>query len=156
MEKMLISGVAKDNEVVRISVVGLPDQPGIAFKIFSRLSAENINIDIILQSVGRDGTKDITFTAAIGHLDEALKIANDFAASVGAENVIYDTDVSKVSIVGAGMETHAGVASKMFEALYSAGVNIQMIATSEIKISVLIQKDEADRAVTAIHRAFFE
>jgi len=156
MEKMLISGVAKDNEVVRISVVGLPDQPGIAFKIFSRLSAENINIDIILQSVGRDGKKDITFTAAIGHLDEALKIANDFAASVGAENVIYDTDVSKVSIVGAGMETHAGVASKMFEALYSAGVNIQMIATSEIKISVLIQKDEADRAVTAIHRAFFE
>lgn len=156
MEKMLISGVAKDNEVVRISVVGLPDQPGIAFKIFSRLSAEDINIDIILQSVGRDGKKDITFTAAIGNLEGALKIANDFASAVGAQEVIYDTDVSKVSIVGAGMETHAGVASKMFEALYSAGINIQMIATSEIKISVLIQKDDADRAVTALHRAFFE
>ncbi|MBQ6570590.1 MAG: ACT domain-containing protein, partial [Clostridia bacterium] len=155
MEKMLISGVAKDDDTVRISVVGLPDEPGIAFKIFSRLAAKNINIDIILQSVGRDGKKDITFTTELGHLNEALEIVTSFSESVGAEKVIYDTDISKVSIVGAGMETHAGVASQMFEALYGAGINIQMIATSEIKISVLINKKDSDKAVAALHAAFF-
>ena len=155
MEKMLISGVAKDDNAVRISVVGLPDEPGIAFKIFSRLSAKNINIDIILQSIGRDGKKDITFTTEAGNLATALEVTNTFCEAVGADQVIYDSDVSKVSIVGAGMETHSGVASKMFEALYSAGINIQMIATSEIKISVLIDKKDADKAVSAIHGAFF-
>ena len=155
MEKMLISGVAKDDNAVRISVVGLPDEPGIAFKIFSRLSAKNINIDIILQSIGRDGKKDITFTTEAGNLATALEVTNTFCEAVGADQVIYDSDVSKVSIVGAGMETHSGVASKMFEALYSAGINIPMIATSEIKISVLIDKKDADKAVSAIHGAFF-
>lgn len=152
MEKMLISGVAKDVNVARISVVGVPDEPGMAFKLFSRLAAKDINIDIILQSIGRDGTKDITFTVSSNYLQDALTILdNEF----DHPNYIYDDNVAKVSIVGAGMETHAGVAAKMFEALYSAQVNIQMIATSEIKVSVLIDRVDADRAVRAIHSAFF-
>ena len=152
MEKMLISGVAKDTSVARISVIGVPDEPGTAFKLFSRLSARDINVDIILQSIGRDGTKDITFTVASSYLQDTLDILdNEF----DHPNYIYDDSVAKVSIVGAGMETHAGVASKMFEALYAAQVNIQMIATSEIKVSVLIDREEADRAVRAIHAAFF-
>ena len=152
MEKMMISGVAKDTNVARISVIGVPDEPGTAFKLFSRLSAKDINVDIILQSVGRAGTKDITFTVASGYLKDALAILDD---TFSDSQVIYDEDVAKVSIVGAGMETHAGVASKMFEALYSAQINIQMIATSEIKVSVLIAREDADRAVRAIHNAFF-
>ncbi len=152
MEKMLISGVAKDTNVARISVIGVPDEPGTAFKLFSRLSAKDINVDIILQSVGRDGTKDITFTVASGYLKDTLAILDE---TFGNAQVIYDNDVAKVSIVGAGMETHAGVASKMFEALYSVQINIQMIATSEIKVSVLIAREDADRAVRAIHNAFF-
>ncbi len=153
MEKMLISGVAKDANVARISIVGVPDEPGIAFKIFSLLSAKEINVDIILQSVGRDGTKDISFTVAAANLKAAIAILEPAMDALGAK-VVYDEDVAKVSIVGAGMETHAGVASRMFEALYSAQVNIQMIATSEIKVSVLISRSDADRAVSAIHNAF--
>lgn len=155
MEKMLISGVAKDKDVVRVSVIGVPDEPGIAFKVFSRLAAKNINVDIILQSVGRDGTKDITFTVAKSHEAEAVEIMKEFVASHGGSDILTDSNVAKVSIVGAGMETHAGVAAKMFEALYEAQVNIQMIATSEIKISVLIDIKDADKAVSAIHDAFF-
>lgn len=155
MEKMLISGVAKDKDVVRVSVVGVADEPGIAFKIFSRLAAKNINVDIILQSVGRDGTKDITFTVAKSNEDNAVAIMRDFIATHGGSDIVIDSNVAKVSIVGAGMETHAGVAAKMFEALYEAQVNIQMIATSEIKISVLIDINDADKAVSAIHDAFF-
>ena len=152
MEKMLISGVAKDVNVARISVIGVPDEPGMAFKLFSRLAAKDINIDIILQSIGRDGTKDITFTVSSSYLRDALAILD---SEFDQPNYIYDDNVAKVSIVGAGMETHAGVASKMFEALYAAQVNIQMIATSEIKVSVLIDRADADRAVRAIHAAFF-
>lgn len=155
MEKMLVSGVAKDDHVARISIVGVPDEPGVAFKIFSRLSGKNINVDIILQSVGRDGTKDITFTVAQGSLKEAMEVLRDFADQHDACVVYSDDDVSKVSIVGAGMETHAGVAVRMFEALYAAQVNIQMIATSEIKVSVLIERKDSDKAVAAIHDEFF-
>lgn len=154
MEKMLISGVAKDTDVSRISVIGVPDEPGIAFKLFTRLAQKNINIDIILQSVGRDGTKDITFTVARSNGDEAIEIIRQFISTVGGKEVVADNTVAKVSIVGAGMESHSGVAAKMFEALYSAHVNIQMIATSEIKISVLIDEGDADKAVAAIHDAF--
>lgn len=156
VEKMLISGVAKDTNVARISVVGVPDIPGLAFKLFSKLSAKNINIDIILQSIGRDGTKDITFTVAKEKGTEALAVLESFKETVGASAILYDDKIAKISIVGAGMESHAGVASKMFEALYDAQVNIQMIATSEIKVSVLINIDEADRAVSAIHAKLFE
>ncbi len=156
MERMLISGVAKDTDVSRISVIGVADEPGIAFKIFSRLAAKHINVDIILQSVGRENTKDISFTVARSQGDEAVEIVKQFTSSVSGKDIVVDNSVAKVSIVGAGMESHPGVAAKMFEALYNARVNIQMIATSEIKISVLINQDDADRAVTAIHGAFFD
>jgi len=156
MERMLISGVAKDTDVSRISVVGVADEPGIAFKIFSRLAAKHINVDIILQSVGRENTKDISFTVARGQCDEAIEVVKQFMDTVSGQDIVVDNSVAKVSIVGAGMESHPGVAAKMFEALYNARVNIQMIATSEIKISVLIDQDDADRAVAAIHGAFFD
>ncbi len=155
MEKMLISGVAKDTDVARISVTGIPDRPGLAFKLFSKLSAKNINVDIILQSIGRDGLKDISFTVAKDRGKEAVDILNDFMVTLGAQNVLYDESVAKISIVGSGMESHAGVATKMFEALFDNQINIQMISTSEIKVSVLISIDDADKAVSAIHEKFF-
>ena len=154
MEKMLIRGVAKDNNVTRVSIVGVPDTPGIAYKIFSLLSAKKINVDIILQSVGRDGTKDIVFTIAGDQMEET-KEALEASDILHDAKVTLDNDVTKLSIVGAGMETHPGVATKMFEALFEHDINIQMIATSEIKISVLIDKKDADRAVKAVHDAFF-
>ena len=155
MEKMLISGVAKDTNVARISVTCIPDKPGLAFKMFSKLSARDINVDIILQSIGRDGTKDITFTVPQDKGAEAMDIIEKFAADNGTGAVNYDDKIAKVSIVGAGMETHAGVASTMFEALYDRQINIQMISTSEIKVSVLIDEADADLAVKAIHDKFF-
>lgn len=154
MEKMLIRGVAKDNNVTRVSIVGVPDTPGIAYKIFSLLSAKKINVDIILQSVGRDGTKDIVFTVAGDQMEET-KEALEASDILHDAKVTLDNDVTKLSIVGAGMETHPGVATKMFEALFEHDINIQMIATSEIKISVLIDQKDADRAVKAVHDAFF-
>lgn len=156
MEKMLISGVAKDTDVARISVTGVPDRPGLAFKMFSKLAAKDINVDIILQSIGRDDTKDISFTVAKDKGKEAVEILEDYIANIGGNKVLYDDKVAKISIVGAGMETHAGVASKMFEALYDSQINIQMISTSEIKVSVLIAVEDADRAVSAIHSKFFD
>ena len=150
MEKMLIRGVAKDNNVARISMVGVADTPGVAFRIFDKLAAKKVNVDIILQSVGRDGTKDIAFTIPKDQADLAMEALAD---AVDAK-ITCDTNVSKVSIVGAGMETHPGVAAKMFEALYEVGINIQMISTSEIKVSVLIDVNESDRAVAAVHKAF--
>ncbi|MCY1714625.1 aspartate kinase [Caproiciproducens galactitolivorans] len=155
VEKMLISGIAKDDDVARISIIGVPDRPGLAFKIFSKLSAKNINIDIILQSVGRNGTKDISFTVSQANLKETIDILNPYVELIGANSVVYDENVAKVSIVGAGMETHPGTAAEMFEALYEANINIQMIATSEIKISVLIDRCDADKAVIAVHNKFF-
>lgn len=155
VEKMLINGVAKDTNVARISIVGIPDKPGLAFKIFSRLSAKGINVDIILQSIGRDGTKDITFTVVQEQLKIAKEVLEEYIKAFEGLSIIYDDSVAKVSIVGAGMETHPGVATRMFEALYDAQINIQMISTSEIKISVLIDQNDADNAVAAIHNKFF-
>ena len=155
MEKMLISGVAKDTDVARLSITCIPDRPGMVFKLFSKLASRNINVDVILQSVGRDGTKDIAFTVAKNKGAEAKEICEKFADNIGAGGVDYEDDIAKVSIVGAGMESHAGVASKMFEALYDKQINIRMISTSEIKVSVIIDKDDADRAVSAIHEKFF-
>lgn len=154
MEKMLISGVAKDNNVARIAIVGLDDTPGVAFKIFNKLAQAKVNIDIILQSVGRDGTKDITFTATADQADEAVAAIESLKDVLSFKSVSADTSISKVSVVGAGMETHPGVASKMFEALSDEKINIQNISTSEIKISVLIDEKDADRAVVAIHDKF--
>ena len=155
MEKMLISGVAKDTDVARLTVTCVPDRPGMVFKLFSKLAAKKINVDVILQSVGRGGTKDIAFTVPISKGIEAKEICEQFADTVGAEAVDYNDNVAKVSIVGAGMESHAGVASKMFEALYDKQINIRMISTSEIKVSVIINKEDADKAVSAIHDMFF-
>ena len=156
MEKMLISGVAKDTDVARISVMGVPNIRGLAFKMFSKLSAKDINVDIILQSIGHDGKKDISFTVAKNRGEEAVALMKEYTENLGAEEILYDDKVAKISIVGAGMESHAGVATKMFEALYDAQVNIQMISTSEIKVSVLIDSADADKAVSAIHSKFFD
>ena len=156
MEKMLIKGVAKDNNVSRISIVGLEDTPGIAFKVFNKLAASKVNVDIILQSVGRDGTKDITFTVTEDQESDAVKALESLKDTLTYKTLTSDTTISKVSVVGAGMESHPGVAAKMFEALSDAGINIQMISTSEIKISVLIDKADADRAVVAIHDKFVD
>ena len=130
MEKMLISGVAKDTDVARISVMGAPNIPGLAFKMFSKLSSKDINVDIILQSIGHDGKKDISFTVAKNRGEEAVALMKEYTENLGAEEILYDDKVAKISIVGAGMESHAGVATKMFEALYDAQVNIQMISTN--------------------------
>ena len=154
MEKMLIRGVTKDTDVARISVTKIPNTPGVAFKLFDVLAKHKINVDIILQSVGRDGTKDITFTVSKSNADETLECVKAIF-DIDDEDIICDTTVAKISIVGAGMESHPGTASKMFEALYERDINIDMIATSEIKISVLINLEDADRAVSAIHKAFF-
>lgn len=156
VEKMLINGVAKDDNIARISIIGVPDKPGLAFKIFSKLAKKKINIDIILQSIGRNGTKDISFTVERDKMDETVKQLESYKETMGATSLVCDDNVSKVSIVGAGMETHPGVAAEMFEALYDKNINIQMISTSEIKISVLISKEESDRAVAAIHSKFFD
>ncbi|MDR2933284.1 MAG: aspartate kinase [Oscillospiraceae bacterium] len=154
MEKMLIKGVAKDDNIARISLVGVRDEPGFAFKVFSLLASLKINVDIILQSIGRDGTKDITFTVAADDVKAAVNALNDAQESIGFAKLAWDDNVSKVSVVGAGMESNPGVAAKMFEALSEANINIHMISTSEIKISVLIDKDLAKNAVNAIHEAF--
>ena len=156
MEKMLIKGVAKDCDVARVAVIGLPDEPGIAFKIFSNLSRKKVNVDIIIQSIGRHNTKDISFTCPISQLPAAKEVLENDLEHLGAERVEVTEDVAKVSIVGAGMQSNPGVAATMFEALFEAGINIQMISTSEIKISVLIENKDADKAVSAIHDAFIK
>ena len=153
MEKMLVRGVTKDTDVARISIIGVPNVPGIAYKIFGKLAAKNINIDIILQSVGRGDTKDIAFTTTKSNLTETVETLRSLELLSGLE-IICDEDVAKVSVVGAGMESHPGIAAKMFEALFEADINIQMISTSEIKISVLIDIKDGDKAVEAVHNAF--
>ena len=154
MEKMLVSGIAIDKDADRISIIGVKDQPGVAFSIFNALAKKNINVDMILQSIGRDGTKDISFTIDDGELENALEVMEGLKKTLGADKVDYEENVAKVSVVGAGMATHAGVAAKIFEALYNAGINIRMISTSEIRVSVLIDDADADRAARAIHEAF--
>ena len=156
VERMLISGVAKDDNIARISIIGVPDKPGLAFKIFSKLSSKGTNVDIILQSIGRNGTKDISFTVEKDRMEDTIELLKEYTEKLGASSLVADDNVSKVSIVGAGMESHPGVAAEMFEALFSRNVNIQMISTSEIKISVLVHKSDSDRAVEAIHQKFFE
>lgn len=152
MEKMLVSGVAGDTDTARVAVVGLKDEPGVAFKLFNALAKHNINVDMILQSIGRKGTKDISFTTSDENADEAAKIINENFSNF--ESVEVDKKVAKVSIVGAGMQTNAGVAAKMFEALYDANINIRMISTSEIRVTVLIDEANTERAMNAIHDKF--
>ena len=155
MEKTHVSGVAKDKDVARIALVGLADQPGIAFKIFSLLAQKGINVDIILQSIGRDGSKDISFTVARGDAQSAREVMEEYKEAIGCKSVEVNEEIAKVSIVCAGMVNNDCVACKMFEALFSAGININMISTSEIKVSVLVDERDADRAVQAVHDRFF-
>ncbi len=147
--------LSKDKNVARIALVGLADQPGIAFKIFSLLAKENINVDIILQSIGRDGSKDISFTVARGDSQRAREVMEENKEVIGCKSVELNDQIAKISVVGAGMANNAGVACKMFEALFSAGININMISTSEIKVSVLVDERDAERAVQAVHDRFF-
>lgn len=156
MESMMIKGVAKDDGIARVSITALPDNPGIAFKVFSRVAAAHITVDNILQSIGRNGTKDIAFTVPAKSAQNAVDALQDYCDMMGAESLSYDSDVAKVSIIGAGMETHEDVASKMFEALADAAINIQMISSSEIRVSVVVDKKDADRAVQAVHSKFFD
>ncbi len=154
VEQMLVSGVTADKNTARIAIIGLNDEPGIAFKIFNLLARKGINVDIILQSIGRDNKKDISFTVAQTDLKDTLKILEENSNVINAEKVAADEHVAKVSVIGAGMQTNAGVAAGMFEALYNVGVNIRMISTSDIRITVLINEEDADKAVRAVHDKF--
>lgn len=154
MEKMLVSGVAADKNTARISVLGVSDEPGIAFRLFNLLARHRINVDIIIQSVGRDNRKDISFTVARTDLQEAMTLLNENREALTAQSVECSTNVAKISIIGAGMTSNPGVAAQMFEALYSANINIRMIATSEIRITVLIDEEDTNRAMRVVHDAF--
>ena len=154
VEGMLIKGVAKDDNVAVISILGVPDVPGMSFKVFSLLAQRNINVDIILQSSGTDGAKDLIFTVPLDDAESALSLLQEHKGRFGGGEIKVDKNCAKVSVVGAGMQSHPGVASRMFEAIGSQNINIHMISTSEIKISVIIDKADADRAVAAIHDAF--
>lgn len=154
VEKMLVSGVALDKKAARVSVLGLKDEPGIAFRLFQILAKNNINVDIILQSIGRDNTKDISFTVDEEEADEVVALIEENKSRITAKEVNCRKEVAKVSIVGAGMMSNPGVAAKMFEALYGSGININMISTSEIRITVLVDLKDGERAMNAIHDAF--
>lgn len=156
VEGMLIKGVAKDTNVAVISILEVPDVPGMSFKVFGALARKKINVDIILQSTGCGENKDLIFTVPHSDAEMAVAVLKENQSRFGGGEIKVDTDVAKVSIVGAGMQSHSGVASTMFEALYESNVNIRMISTSEIKISVIIDKADADRAVAAIHDAFIQ
>ncbi|MBP3361363.1 MAG: aspartate kinase [Clostridia bacterium] len=154
VEKMIVRGVTRDNDCARIALCGVEDTPGKAFQIFSLLSKNGIGVDLIIQSIGNGTQKDISFTTTEGDLDKALEVMDGNRSVLKVQDIKWSKDVSKVSIVGAGMVNNVGVAAKMFEALYNAHININMIATSEIKISVLVDQKDAERAVVAIHDKF--
>ncbi len=154
VEKLDVRGVARDNDVARIALVNIKDEPGVAFKIFSLLAKNHVNVDIILQSIGREGKKDISFTVTESNLESAMELLNENKDIIGFEEIKATSEVSKVSIVGAGMVNNPGVAAKMFEALADANINIHMISTSEIKVSVLVNQKNAEKAVAVIHDKF--
>lgn len=154
MERMLVSGVAADKNVSRISVLGVKDEPGKAFEIFDLMAREKVSVDIILQSNGHDGRQDISFTIGQEDLDIALKALEENKERLTAQEIAHDENVAKLSIVGAGMATNPGVAAMFFEAMYDAGVNIEMISTSEIKITLLIPRKDIDEAMIAVHDKF--
>ena len=156
MEKSHISGVAKDKNIARLALVGLEDTPGIAFKIFSLLAKNKVNVDLILQSIGRSESKDISFTVAKGDMELAKKLLEDHRQELEFDHIDVSDNIAKISIVGAGMYNNPGVAATMFEALFNAGINIHMISTSEIKVSVLIDSDDADLAVKVVHQRFYD
>ena len=154
MEGMLIKGVAKDTNVAVISILEVPDVPGMSFKVFGALAQKNVNVDIILQSTGRGENKDLIFTVPLADAETAVEVLKENQPRFGGKEIRVEKNFAKVSVVGAGMQSNPGVASRMFEALFEANVNIHMISTSEIKISVIIDEADADKAVVAIHDAF--
>ena len=154
VERMLISGVALDTDSVRIAVIGLKDAPGMAFRLFDALAKKNINVDTILQSIGRAGTKDISFTVNKADLEDAMSVLEENQARLGYKELQSERGIAKLSIVGAGMMSNPGVAAKMFESLYNENVNINMISTSEVRITVLINEKDGVRALNAVHDAF--
>ena len=156
VEKTNIAGVAKDTSIARIALIGLQHNPGVAFQVFDLLSKHNINVDVILQSIGREATKDITFTVHKKDLEEVEDVLNEHKEALKFDHIEADEHIGKVSIVGVGLMSNCGVAAKMFEALYEAGINIQMINTSEIRVSVLLDEADVNRAVKAIHAKFFD
>ena len=154
VEKLLVTGVAADANTARISVIGVEDRPGVAFRIFDVLAKKGINVDIILQSVGRDGTKDISFTVASSDMEAAIAILEENKERLTIKDIVWDEHVAKLSVVGAGMMSNPGVAAKMFESLYNSRININMIATSEIRITVLVDEKDIDKAMNAVHDGF--
>ena len=156
VEKTNIAGVAKDTSIARVALVGLQHNPGVAFQVFDLLSKHNINVDVILQSIGREDTKDITFTLHRKDRVEAEKVLNENKEVLKFDHIESDESIGKVSIIGVGLMSNCGVAAKMFEALYEAGINIQMINTSEIRVSVLLDEEDVNRAVKAVHAKFFD
>ena len=155
VEKTTIAGVAKDTSIARIALIGLRHNPGVAFQVFDLLSKHNINVDLILQSIGREDSKDISFTVHEKDLEDARAILTENQEVLCFDHIEVDGNIGKVSIVGAGLMTNCGMAARMFEALYEAGINIQMINTSEIRVSVLLDEADANMAVQAIHDKFF-
>ena len=155
MEKTAVSSVAKDKDIARIALVGVPNEVGTSFKVFSLLAQNHINVDIILQGIGHEEGKDICFTVAEGDLKKAAELLESHKDELRFTRLETNADIAKVSVVGSGMINNPGVAAKLFEALYDAHININMISTSEIKISVLVDKKDADRAVQAVHDKFF-
>ena len=156
MEKTNIAGVAKDTSIARVAVMGVRHSPGVAFQVFDLMGRNNINVDVILQSIGREDSKDITFTIHKKDLREVEDILNSHKDALKFDHIESDEHIGKVSIVGAGLMSNSGVAAKMFEALYEAGINIQMINTSEIRVSVLLDEEDVNRAVKAVHAKFFD
>ena len=156
VEKTYITGIAQDKKIARFALVGLEDVPGVAYKLFSVLAKGKINVDMIIQSLGRDEQKDIIFTVAEKDVMDCAKLLDANKDTLNFDHMDINTGVAKVSIVGAGMLENVGIAAKMFEALYQQHINIHMISTSEVKISVLIDKDDSDRAVRVLHNQFFQ
>jgi len=154
MESVIVRGAAINSDEAKVTVIGVPDQPGIAARILQRVADCNVNLDMIVQNVGRDGKADVTFTVMKNDLQEALQACEDAARELGAAGVTADDNIAKISVVGVGMRSHSGVASRMFNALAEKQINIQMISTSEIKISCVVEKDRGPDALRAIHDAF--
>ena len=154
MEEVVVRGVTVARDEAKVTICDVPDRPGLAAKIFTKLSDANINVDMILQNVSRTGSTDVSFTVTLGELAKTLTTARQVARAVGAKGVIYDDKIAKVSVVGVGMRSHSGIAARMFQALAKQSINIEMIPTSEIKISCVISKAQAVKAVRALHKAF--
>jgi aspartate kinase len=154
MEQLVVSGVTMQKDEAKVTICDVPDRPGVAATIFTRISEANVNVDMIVQNVGRTGLTDVSFTVARGDLKRVLRVARRVAREIQAGRVIHDAGIAKVSIVGLGMRSQSGIAAKMFQTLANASINIEMISTSEIKISCVIRREQAVRAVRALHDAF--